>query len=145
MTKRRQKVTRRQVLAGAGAGAATASGGALKLGSSVAHAADVSFGTDILPLINRQCVICHMPGGEQGDLGLYSDAFGALVGVPSGQSPLLLIEPGSAERSYLYRKLVRTQDAAGGSGVRMPFQRDPLDAAQIESFRLWTEQGAKRK
>lgn len=103
----------------------------------------VSFDADIAPMLKRDCLICHMPGDEQGDLSLYPDAYVRLTTVPSAQSPLLLVKPGSAEQSYLYHKVKGSQQASGGSGARMPFQRQPLDETQIERIRLWIEQGAK--
>lgn len=120
----------------------------LLLGSTLvpaAHAAEgVSFSEDVLPVLKRHCVICHLPGDEQGELSLHPDAYGNLASAPSSQSPLVRVKPRSAESSYLYHKLKGTQDAVGGSGALMPFQRDALDEAQIEMIRLWIEQGAKR-
>jgi hypothetical protein len=108
-----------------------------------ATAGDVSFADDVLPVLNRHCVICHMPGSEQGDLSLYPDAHSSMVGVPSSQSPLSLVVPGSVENSYLFRKLVGTQEAAGGTGASMPFQSPLLEASQIELVRRWIERGAQ--
>ena len=117
---------------------------ALAVASCASSAEVVSFNEDVLPILNRHCVMCHLPGAEQGELGLYPDAWSQLVGVPSIQSPLSRVEPGSPDRSYLYIKLVGTQETAGGTGLQMPFQQDPLDPAQIEAIRLWIEQGAKQ-
>jgi hypothetical protein len=88
--------------------------------------------------------MCHLPGGAQGELSLYPDAWSELVGVPSKQSPLLLVEPGTPEKSYLYIKLIDSGESVSGSGQQMPFQQSPLDQAQIETIRLWIEQGAKQ-
>jgi hypothetical protein len=88
--------------------------------------------------------MCHLPGAAQADLVLYPDAWSELVGIPSSQSPLPLVEPGSADKSYLYLKLIDTQETQDGSGVQMPFQQNPLDAARLEAIRLWIEQGAKK-
>lgn len=92
----------------------------------------------------RHCVICHLPGDEQGDLGLYPDPFGSLAGAASNQSPLLRVQPGSAERSYLYHKLIGSQASVGGSGVQMPYQRDPLESDQLDLIRQWIDQGARQ-
>jgi mono/diheme cytochrome c family protein len=102
----------------------------------------VGFNAQVVPILNQHCVMCHLPGAAQAGLNLYPDPWAALVGVASTQSPLKLVEPGSAEKSYLYRKLLGTQQQAGGTGLRMPFQQDPLDAGDLETMRTWIEQGA---
>jgi hypothetical protein len=114
------------------------------LASCVTSAETVSFDEDVLPILNQYCVMCHLPGAEQADLRLYPDAWAALVGTPSTQSELALVEPGVPDQSYLFLKLTDEQETAGGSGLQMPFQQGPLDPAQIDVIRLWIEQGANR-
>lgn len=67
-------------------------------------------------------------------------AYDNIVGAPSTQSPSLnFIEPGDPSRSYLYLKIT------GGSGIigtRMPQANPPLPAAQIDTIRVWIENGA---
>jgi hypothetical protein len=111
---------------------------------STVQAGSVSFEKDVMPILNSYCVMCHLPGGAQGGLSLYPDAWSELVGVPSKQSPLLQVEPGSADRSYLYIKLIDSGESVGGSGLLMPIQQPPLDPGQIETIRLWIEQGAEQ-
>ena len=104
----------------------------------------VSFEGDVLPILNNYCVMCHLPGAEQGELSLYPDAWSRLVGNPSVQSSLLRVDPGFPDSSYLYLKLIGTGESVGGSGLQMPFQQPSLDPDQIETIRLWIEQGAKQ-
>jgi hypothetical protein len=106
------------------------------------RADDVSFKTDVVPILNNYCVMCHLPGADQGGLSLYPDAWPLLVNVPSKQSPLLQVAPGSPDKSYLYVKLIDTGESVGGSGQMMPVQQPPLEQDQIELIRLWIEQGA---
>lgn len=117
---------------------------AMPLASCASSAETVAFNEDVLPILNQYCVMCHLPGAAQADLVLFPDAWSAVVGAPSSQSALLLVEPGSPDKSYLYLKLTGTQDAGDGSGLQMPFQQAPLDPEQIEAIRLWIEQGAKK-
>ena len=117
---------------------------ALPLASCSSSADFISFNEEVLPVLNRHCVLCHLPGAEQAELGLYPDAWSQLVGIPSSQSSLSRVEPGSPDKSYLYLKLIGTQETDDGSGLQMPFQQNPLDPAQIEAIRLWIEQGAKQ-
>ncbi len=115
------------------------------LSLAMAASADpVSFRNDVLPLLTARCVMCHVEGAEQAHLSLYPDAWAQLVGVPSTQSPLKRVEPGAPDKSYLYIKVLGTQADVGGSGLRMPFQQDPLSPAEIELLRKWIEQGAAR-
>ncbi len=111
---------------------------------STARAGSISFEKDVLPILNSYCVMCHLPGGEQGGLSLYPDAWSELVGIPSKQSPLLQVEPGSPDKSYLYIKLIESGESVGGSGLLMPVQQPPLVQDQIETIRLWIEQGAQQ-
>ncbi len=116
-----------------------------RLLASCSSGADIiSFNEEVLPILNRHCVLCHLPGAEQADLSLYPDAWSQLVQTPSSQSALLLVEPGSPGKSYLYLKLIGTQETVGGAGLQMPFQPNSLDPGQIETIRLWIEQGAKQ-
>ena len=110
--------------------------------TGVALADGVSFQNDVLPVLTTRCVMCHMDGAEQAHLSLYPEAWARLVGVPSTQSPLKRVEPGAPDKSYLYLKLIGTQEVAGGNGLRMPFQQDPLAPEELELLRKWIEQGA---
>lgn len=117
---------------------------ALAVMLGTARADSISFDRDVVPILNDHCLMCHLPGGAQGGLSLYPDAWSELVGVPSKQSPLLQVEPGSPDRSYLYVKLIGSGESVGGSGRMMPIQQPPLDRDTIETIRLWIEQGAER-
>ena len=113
------------------------------MASAGVRADDGGFEKDVLPILNSQCVMCHVPGAELGGLSLYPDAWLSLVGIASKQSALKLVEPGAPDKSYLYLKLVAKHEAAGGSGLQMP-PTQPLDPAQLEAICRWIEQGAKR-
>lgn len=102
-----------------------------------------SFKKDVLPVLNSQCVMCHLPEVELGGLSLHPDAWSSLVGIASKQSPLKLVEPGVPDKSYMYLKLVGRHESVGGSGLQMPPARR-LDEAGREAIRQWIEQGAKR-
>lgn len=108
------------------------------------RAGEVSFQNDVMPVLTAHCVVCHMDGAEQGHLSLFPEAYGHLVGVASTESKLKRVEAGKPDQSYLYRKLMGTHLDAGGSGLRMPVQQDPLDAAFLDLLKQWIEQGAKQ-
>ena len=105
---------------------------------------EASFSSDVLPVLKRQCIICHMPGSAQGEFELHpKKARGQLVSVKSTQAPLNLVEPGAPEKSYLFLKLVGGFEEAGGWGDIMPFDAAPLKEQQIEAIRAWIAGGAK--
>ena len=88
------------------------------------------------------CTNCHFPGGP-GPMPLTSEevSYANLVNIPSIESPLLRIAPGSPDNSYLFHKITGAPDIIGD---RMP---PPPEAAltrgEIESIRQWIEMGAK--
>ncbi|ETI65761.1 hypothetical protein C100_00235 [Sphingobium sp. C100] len=107
-------------------------------------AAGPNFDRDIQPIFDANCVACHQSEGASGKLNLESGAaYGAVVSVRSGESPLLYVMPGRADQSYLIRKVEGTHVEAGGSGERMPLT-GPLDARSIATLRDWVRAGAPR-
>lgn len=108
-----------------------------------AQAAPVDFTAEIVPLLGKRCVSCHLTGQEQGGLALHPKAaYASLVGVRSQQSDLMLVEPGDPSQSYLYRKLTNTHQAAGGEGEPMPMGAWPLETEALELIRRWISEGA---
>ncbi|MFZ5481610.1 MAG: hypothetical protein ACOZNI_32910 [Myxococcota bacterium] len=97
----------------------------------------LSYGQSVEPIFRDACMGCHGDGG-----GLDIEAgLAAMVDVPSNQSALDEIEPGSPEESYVWRKIEGTQDAVGGGGEQMP-EGWVLPQEELETIRLWIEQGA---
>ncbi|MCG8424226.1 MAG: hypothetical protein MJE77_40555 [Proteobacteria bacterium] len=64
-----------------------------------------------------------------------------LIGVPSAQSDMNLIEPGNVLASYLWHKLASTQNIARGSGSSMPLGT-PLSDGDIDLVAEWIDTGA---
>jgi mono/diheme cytochrome c family protein len=117
---------------------------AVPLSAVTAYAEPVSFEDQVAPIVTKHCVVCHLPGGAQGELALYPDPWDATVNVESRQSTLLLVEPGKPETSYLYLKLTGEHLAAGGTGETMPSPQMPLAQHDIDTIRAWIAQGAGR-
>lgn len=112
--------------------------------TGLARADEVKFARDVVPIFKTSCVMCHLPGNGPAGLALHpKGGYANLVGVASTQSPLQRVVPGKPEESYLYRKLVGTHAAAGGSGERMPFGDMRLGEDQIDVIRRWIVDGAK--
>jgi hypothetical protein len=104
---------------------------------------ELSHADDIQPIWDANCVtFCHEPGGLASSLDL-TDAYDQIVNVASTQTDADLIEPGSADGSYLLAKLRGTQLDVGGQGNRMPAGgAPPLDDATIQQISAWIEAGA---
>ncbi|HAN96259.1 MAG TPA: hypothetical protein DCQ98_01915 [Planctomycetaceae bacterium] len=82
-------------------------------------------------LIRAECVACHGADRQEGGLRLdRRDA--ALSGGESGAA----IEPGSADRSLLFRSV------SGDDAVAEMPPKKPLDPARIELLRRWIDSGA---
>lgn len=110
-----------------------------------ADAAAVSFSRDIAPVLKANCATCHLTGQEAGNMALYpSAAYASLVDVPSVESKLLRVKPGSPQQSYLMLKLDGNHLDAGGTGARMPLGQPPLDDATLDRIRAWIAEGAAK-
>jgi hypothetical protein len=90
--------------------------------------------------IRVSCLGCHSAAAHLGALDLESDPYTALVNQPSvGVPGAILVTPGSASGSLLFRKLSGTQGAA--EGAIMP-TAGLLPADEIEAARAWIDAGA---
>ena len=99
----------------------------------------VDYNEDVRPILSDRCYSCHGPDAGQRQAGLRLDTQdGALARLASGGHAVVRGNPG--ESRLLLR--VRSDDPA----VRMPpayMGHDPLGRAEIETLRLWIEQGAE--
>lgn len=103
----------------------------------------LSYAADIQPIFDDNCG-CHSSGSLGDPLFLLPDGYDAIVDVPSIEAPMMdYVEPGSAADSYLVAKLRGTQMQAGGSGVQMPMNADPLPEATIVMIEAWIDAGAE--
>lgn len=94
----------------------------------------VSFKKDVAPILVKNCFACHGPTDPKGDYQLHT--FAALK--KPGESESASIAAGKPGDSYLYELISTTDDAS-----RMPKDADPLAKSDVDTIRLWIEQGAK--
>ncbi|SIR58921.1 hypothetical protein SAMN05421829_12213 [Aromatoleum tolulyticum] len=124
--------------------AVAAAMGAALAGATAAHAQQVSFARDIVPVLRTRCATCHLTGDEPGGMKLYpAAAYRSIVKVRSKGSPLQLVVPGDPAGSYLLHKIEGTHLDSGGNGVRMPFAQPPLEDETRDRIRAWIADGAK--
>lgn len=90
----------------------------------------IDFASQVRPILSEACLACHGPdeGSREADLRLDNADDAAIV-----------IEPGDAESSELYARLVATD-----SEIIMPPKDSgkQLDASQIAILRRWIDEGA---
>jgi len=126
---------------------------AAAVGAALVHAESpevVSFRSDVVPLLEKECAMCHLKEGPAAGLVLESRfAYAMTVGVPSAQSPLLRVAPGDPERSYLLLKMQNRHRDVGGSGNKMPAFPGGVGAGvlsaraeEIDLLRAWIAAGA---
>src|SRR5258705_1398668 len=94
----------------------------------------VDFSTDVKPIINRKCIICH--GGVRAKAGfslLFRDL--ALAKTKSGKRAII---PGDPKGSELIRRIKETDP-----DERMPYRHERLSDGEISILTRWIKQGAK--
>ncbi len=107
---------------------------------------NVDYATQIKPILNElvsptgRCTSCHLPEDFLNLTDLPIDAIYRLVNEPATLAPLVRIEPGDPQRSWLFIKL---NCAAPGVGDRMPRDGTPLTIEEQGLFYDWIFQGAR--
>jgi hypothetical protein len=105
----------------------------------------VPFSTLAQEVIVPRCATasCHSGAYPPADPPLDADlAYGALVGVPSYQAPMNLVEPFDPANSYLILKLRGTAGEAGGVASPMPIGDAVLEESDIQAIEAWIANGA---
>lgn len=107
----------------------------------------VSYGLDIQPIWDKNCVMCHRTEGIAETLfGVpmhltSGQAIDDLVNVPSAlHEGWVLVVPGDPEASLLYRKVA---DDPPPAGAVMPVFQPRLLDAELDLIRRWIEEGAE--
>lgn len=136
---------KRLLLIGAAALAAACSATAGTAESVPAAPAASLYQSQIAPLLEANCAVCHMTGEEAGGMALVSDtAIASLVDHPSQGAPAIKrVVPGDPDNSYIVMKLEGTHIEHGGIGAQMPFGAPPLTKEQIALIRQWIAEGAR--
>ncbi len=95
---------------------------------------DVSFASDVVPILLAQCVNCH--GQEDPEANYRMTSLESLI--RGGRTGPAIVAGKSAD-SLLVKKL----RGEGIEGQRMPLGKDPLPADQIALIARWIDQGAR--
>jgi Planctomycete cytochrome C len=91
---------------------------------------------DVRPILDKYCAECHMPNKEGADKsGFQIDSYASIMkGTKFGP----VIVPGSAESSTLYILVAGKANPA----INMPHKKEPLSADEVNTIKLWIDQGA---
>ena len=110
---------------------------ALIAGCNNAPQGQVSYKTDIKPLIEKHCGECHSNNGK-GTLksGFSIDSYSALM---KGTKYGPVIVAGDPLSSTLYRLVSGKTDAS----IQMPHGKEPLTTQELDKIQAWITQGAK--
>ena len=98
---------------------------------------EVDFDREVRPILSENCFTCHGPDDQQRQRGLRLDVKEGPFG-DRGHFGGPVIVPESSAKSILHYRIT-AEDAR----VRMPWGREPLTDDQIETIRLWIDQGAE--
>jgi hypothetical protein len=96
----------------------------------------VTYVNDVEPILQKHCSECHVAGQQGAEAtGLVIDSYESVMqGTRFGP----IIDPGSALTSSLYILI----SGKGKLTVSMPHGREPLGTEEIETIRVWIENGA---
>jgi len=96
----------------------------------------VTYADDVDPIMQKYCAECHVAGQQGAEAsGLLIDSYESIM---KGSRFGPVIHPGSAMTSSLYILVA----GKGNLTITMPHGRDPLSAEEIETIRVWIENGA---
>ena len=107
---------------------------------------DVSFSSEVEPILVEKCASCHSEGGFAVNVGiplLLTDgvAYGELVNQPSSQdSTFTFVSPFDSANSLLYQKVSEETPPVGST---MPLFSERLSAEELGLIRDWIDQGAE--
>ncbi|HRV84666.1 MAG TPA: DUF1549 domain-containing protein, partial [Saprospiraceae bacterium] len=94
----------------------------------------VDFATQVKPILNKECIICHGGVKKQGNFSVLfrEEALGQLKSGAYG------IVPGHPESSEMILRLTSTDPEE-----RMPYEHDALPQEQIDLLTRWIKEGAQ--
>ena len=98
---------------------------------------EVSFKSDVQPILAQSCLECHSAGGAGYEKsGLLMSSYEDLM---KGTRFGAIVKPGDT----LTSALIMLVEGRADPSIRMPHHKEPLSKDQIALLRAWVEQGAK--
>src|SRR5579883_2519405 len=98
----------------------------------------VTYASDVAPILQAACVSCHSAGGQQATTPL--DSYAAVVNGMThlGYTPANFVVPNNPSGSLIVVKI----EGATQGGQMPPMGQTQLTAAQIQTITTWIQQGA---
>ncbi len=110
------------------------------LGGCERPAPEVSFASDVFPILERHCLECHQPQAGQSGFeasGFSMESYAALM---KGTRYGPMVVPGDSLTSVLTTLIEGRADPS----IAMPHgDREPLKQHEIDAIKAWVDQGAK--
>ncbi len=97
------------------------------------HSTPVDFNTQVKPILNKKCIVCHGGVKREAEFSLLFRQE-ALAQAESGKT---VIVPGDPDHSEFIQRIVSTDPE-----IRMPYKKDPLTKDEIEILTRWIKEGA---
>ncbi|ADE12719.1 c-type cytochrome domain-containing protein [Sideroxydans lithotrophicus] len=99
--------------------------------------ADVSFKSQVKPIIHDYCLSCHQPGGQGYEKsGLDMRSYKSLMkGTKFGS----IIKPGDSFSSIM----IQLVEGRAHASIKMPFGTGGLAKDKVDVLKTWVDQGAK--
>ena len=97
----------------------------------------VDFEREVRPLLSQRCFACHGPDEQSRQRGLRLDIEDGIHGDRAEFGAAVVI-PGDAAGSLLYQRIIESNASA-----RMPRGGEALSESEVETIRLWIDQGAE--
>ena len=98
---------------------------------------DLSYSRDVQPILAKNCLECHAPGKEGFEAsGFDMSSYQSLM---KGGKFGALVKPGDAFTSAL-NMLV---EGRANPSIRMPHSKEKLPDKDVETLKVWVNQGAK--
>lgn len=101
-------------------------------GTAVADPKNPTYDDDVLPVLKQHCVGCHSNDKQKGGLNLATFA-----AMKAGGSSGDVLKPGEPDKSRLFTLTNHTEEP------KMPPKGDKIPAAQLDTLKLWIEQGGR--
>ncbi|MDO8444609.1 MAG: Ig-like domain-containing protein [Deltaproteobacteria bacterium] len=98
-----------------------------------------SFATDVQPIFDSNCIVCHISLGQAAFLPLTNDvSYSNLVNKPSTYtSGGTLVIPGNSTDSILYKRI-----SGASVGAQMPKGGQALSPTEQNTIKTWIDEGA---
>lgn len=98
---------------------------------------DISYSADVRPILEKYCLDCHVPGGAgHAASGFDMSSYESLM---KGGNFGPFVIPGDPLTSTLNMLVEGRADPS----IRMPHGRGTLTEDEIETLRVWVQQGAR--